>query len=302
MRDTSRPRIGFIGAGVVGTALAVALADADYPVAAVHSRDLARRDELVRSLPAARSASTRQEVAELCDLVFLTVSDDALADVAASIRWPRGVAAITTHGAASLDVLRAVQDQGASVGVFHPLKSFATATQSRRFAAGTAVRIDASNEALRDTLTRMAEALGGRPLFVAGDPTLYHAGAVLASNALVTLMDLAAELWTHVGIPKDEAVRALLPLVRGTVDNLDRVGSPRALTGPIARGDAGTLARHLETLGRIAPATLPVYKELARRTIPVALAKGTLAAEAAERLLRLLDATEEGGSCARDDR
>lgn len=293
MTDPRRPILGFVGAGVVGSALSAALSGAGYVVARVHSRNAVRLDALVASLPDARAAQTRQEVADACDIVFLTVSDDALRDVVASIHWRARTAAVTTHGAAALDALESARRGGAAVGIFHPLKSFASAAQGRQFAPGTTVRIDASTDDLRSVLTRMAEDLGGRPLAFSGDPSLYHAGAVLASNALVTLVDVAAELWGHLGIAKDEAVRALLPLVRGTVDNLDRLGTPRALTGPVARGDDGTLARHLEVLARVAPSTAPVYKELARRTIPVALAKGTIDAAAAARLLRVLEDPEE---------
>jgi predicted short-subunit dehydrogenase-like oxidoreductase (DUF2520 family) len=130
----------------------------------------------------------------------------------------------------------------------------------------------------------MAVALGGRPLALHGDRAVYHLSAAIASNYLVTLLDLAAGLWGELGLSKEEGLRALLPLVRGTVENLDRVGLPAALTGPIARGDVGTIERHLAVLDRVAPEARTMYKELARRTIPIALAKGRIDAAAARRL------------------
>ncbi|MCX6101238.1 MAG: DUF2520 domain-containing protein, partial [Candidatus Bipolaricaulota bacterium] len=119
-------------------------------------------------------------------------------------------------------------------------------------------------------------------------PTLYHVSAVLASNYLVTLLDLASALWPELGATREEGLRALLPLVRGTIENVDRLGIPAALTGPIARGDAGTVAHHLEVLGELAPHVVPVYKELALHTVSVALAKGTIDRDRARLLTETL--------------
>jgi predicted short-subunit dehydrogenase-like oxidoreductase (DUF2520 family) len=123
----------------------------------------------------------------------------------------------------------------------------------------------------------MASALGGRWIKLqADDKAAYHAAAVFASNYLVTLVKMATDLWQTFSIPADQATLALLPLIRGTLHNIETIGIPDCLTGPIARGDAGTVAKHLKTLQEKAPALLFPYKELGRQTIPVALAKGKI--------------------------
>ena len=161
---------------------------------------------------------------------------------------------------------------------------------------GSAFRVEASSDELRRTLEEMATAVGGRPFALGADPTLYHVSAVLASNYLVTLLDLASTLWTELGASREDGLRSLLPLVRGTIENIERLGTPAALTGPIARGDAGTVAHHIDVLRRLAPHVVPVYKELALRTVSVALAKGTIGDDDARRLTRALSG-EGGAEC-----
>jgi predicted short-subunit dehydrogenase-like oxidoreductase (DUF2520 family) len=291
-----RPRLGFIGAGVVGTALAKAFARAGYPVVAVTSRSAERRIALADSLPDAHAVETAQEVADAVDLVFLTVPDDAIELVAVSIEWRPGQNAVHSSGVASTDILEAASAQGAAVGVLHPLQTFATASQAEANIPGSPFGIEASSEELLAILREMVESLGGTPLVLSGDKAIYHASAVVASNYLVALLDVASGLWEVLGLSRERGLKALLPLVRGTIENLESVGLPDALTGPIARGDVGTVERHLSALREVAPDVLPVYKELARRAIPIARAKGGLSEEAAGRLLAILDRTDRGGT------
>lgn len=290
-----RPRLGFVGAGVVGTALAKGLARAGYPVVAVTSRSPERRAALADAVPGTAGVETPQRVADAADVVLLTVPDDAIATVAASISWSSEHAAVHCSGAASIDLLGSASAQGAEVGVFHPLQTFASVAMAERNLSGSAFGIEASSDRLLDRLGEMARSLGGTPLKISGDKAIYHASAVVASNYLVTLLDVASSLWVAFGLSREEGLNALLPLVRGTIENLETVGLPTALTGPIARGDLGTVERHLVALRRVAPGLLPVYKELARRAIPVARAKGGLSEDAADRLQEILDRTHPGG-------
>ena len=117
---------------------------------------------------------------------------------------------------------------------------------------------------------------------------LYHAAAVVASNYLVTLMDLAFGLVEPAGIARSEALKAMAPLIHGTLANIEKVGIPEALTGPIARGDSQIVARHLEQIQDRAPGLLELYKTLGRHTVPIALAKKSLSTQAALELEKLL--------------
>ena len=289
------PTLGFVGTGVVGTALAEVFSERGYRVVAVFNRRRDRGEALVLRLSGTRFAASPQEVVDQADIVFLTVSDDAIVSVAEGIRWRPGNTAIHCNGAASIELLTTVQAQGAAVGALHPLQSFASVSQARKNLPGSAFAIDASSDEVARQLTKMVRSLGGVPLSVQGSRVLYHASAVIASNYLVTLLDMASGLWSYLGLSKEEGLRALLPLVRGTVENLETLGLPAALTGPIARGDIGTIIRHLEALRDVAPEMLPVYKELARRAAPIATRKGTLEPSAAQRLSEILN-EERGGN------
>ena len=286
----NRPHLGFVGAGVVGSTLAVGLSRAGYPVVAVSSRSSERRATLADRLPSATVVETPEAVVRDAALVFLTVPDDVIEPLAASMAWSSGHSVVHCSGAASLDPLEPARVQGAEVGVFHPLQTFARADRAEMILPGSAFGIEASSDDLHAVLAEMAQALGGTPLTVSGDKAIYHASAVIASNYLVTLLDAASGLWESLGIPQGEGLKALLPLVRGTIENLETIGLPDALTGPIARGDIGTVERHLHALARVAPNLIPMYKELARRAVPIALAKGTLDDASATRLLDRLEA------------
>jgi predicted short-subunit dehydrogenase-like oxidoreductase (DUF2520 family) len=132
----------------------------------------------------------------------------------------------------------------------------------------------------------MAQALGARPLTLPGGARpLYHASAALASNYLVTLISEAATLWQAFGLTREDGLHALLPLVQQTVANLKNLTPEEALTGPIARGDADTVCKHLQALP---DDTKALYRQLALATIPLAQRKGTLRGQAAQRMATTL--------------
>jgi predicted short-subunit dehydrogenase-like oxidoreductase (DUF2520 family) len=293
-------RIGFIGAGTVGTALAMGLAAAGYNVVAAGSRSEESARRLARRVVSQEVAVlSPQGVVDAADLVFLTVPDDAIERIASSLRWQGGKTAVHCSGAAPLSTLEAVAQAGARVGAFHPLQTFADADTAARALAGVTFAVEARDDDLRETLHQMAAGLGGRAVDIPSDRrALYHISGVLASNYLVTLLAEAAELWARFGYDRAEGLRALLPLVRGTVGNVETQGTPQALTGPIARGDVGTVAAHLAALREQSPETLSLYREMAARTLRIAREKGRLTGEAADQILALIDDGEprQGGS------
>ena len=303
----TRLRLGFIGTGTVGSALARALARAGYPVTALFNRTAEKAARLAASIEGACAFDSAQGVVDACDLVFLTVSDDSIEALCGSLSRPcgRGIepscgsidsaskwAVVHCSGAASVDILRSARSQGAAVGVFHPLQTLARPEEAEDNLAGSAFGIEASAPELAATLSEIANALGGTPLAIAGEKAIYHASAVIASNYLVTLMDIAASLWSHLGLTREEGLRALLPLVRGTLTNLERIGLPTALTGPIARGDIGTLKKHLAALGDCDENLRLLYRTVGTRTVDLAVRKGTLTPDVAAELKRTLGESE----------
>ncbi|MBI2851075.1 MAG: DUF2520 domain-containing protein [Chloroflexi bacterium] len=281
-------RVGFIGAGTVGTALAIGLNARGYQVVAVSSRTKTSSDRLAKEIPGCQSMRMNQAVADSADLVFITTPDGVIPLVASEVRWRAGQCVVHCSGADSTATLEPARKLGARVGAFHPLQTFASVKQAIDNLPGSTFAIEAE-EPLLTTLKEMAEALGGHSIELkAGDKVIYHAAAVIACNYMVTLVKLATDLWQTFDIPREEATRALIPLLKGTLNNIENVGIPQCLTGPIARGDTGTIQKHLKALNEVAPAVLSTYRELGRQTIPVALAKGKISIQQAQELEEIL--------------
>jgi len=268
--------LGVIGAGIVGTSLAVRLSCKGYRIAAAASRSHSSALRLTQATGSGRIYETPQGVADNADFIFITTPDDAIPVVVNETRWHKGQYVVHCSGADSLDILEPARMVGAQVGSFHPLQTFASMQKAIDNLPGSTFALEAEGTLL-DILKEMAVALEGRWIKLGGgDKAAYHTAAVMTSNYLVTLVKLATDLWGTFGIPREEAVQALLPLLKGTVNNIENLGIPKALTGPIARGDIGTVQIHLKTLEETAPAIIPAYCELGLETIPVAAAKGKI--------------------------
>lgn len=290
MGAKSRLTIGFIGAGTTGTALAVRLSQQGYQVAGVSSRSLASAERLAgRVRNGCLVFNKAQEVASIAQLIFITTPDDIIPEVAAEVKWRDKQFVVHCSGAHSVDILEPARQEGANVGCFHPLQTFASVDQAVENIPGSTFAIEAE-EPLLAVLKEMAEALDGNWVILkAGDKVLYHVAAVFACNYLVTLVKLATDLWQTFNISPAQATKALMPLLRGTLSNIESIGLPGCLTGPIARGDLGTIERHLEALGQQAPALLDIYKALGQQTVPIALAKGRIDFKRGEELKALFN-------------
>jgi predicted short-subunit dehydrogenase-like oxidoreductase (DUF2520 family) len=281
-------KIGFIGTGTVGTALAVLLSQKGHEFIGASTRRPA--DKPGRIVSNLHLLDSNQEVADKADLTFITTPDDAIATVASQIKWRKGKSVVHCSGADSVDILEPARKAGAMVGGFHPLQTFAGVKQAIENLPGSTFALEAE-EPLLTTLKDMATALGGRWIRLKpGDKVAYHTAAVFASNYLVTLVKMSTDLWQTFDIPSDQAIRALLPLVRGTLNNIENIGIPQCLTGPIARGDTGTVNKHLKMLKDKAPSLLSPYKELGRQTVPIARSKGRINDKQARKLATILEA------------
>jgi predicted short-subunit dehydrogenase-like oxidoreductase (DUF2520 family) len=288
-------KLGFIGAGTVGTALAVLLNRKGYSVAAVYDINSTAADRFKASLKACEILTSSQQIADAADLIFITTFDDAIERVANQVKWAKGKSVVHCSGADSTDILENARKVGANVGGFHPLQTFAGLQQAIENIPGSTFAIEAE-EPLCTTLKDMAKALGGTCIQLKpNDKVAYHAAAVFASNYLVTLVKMSADLWRTFAIPTDQAIKALLPLMRGTLHNIETIGLPQCLTGPIARGDTGTIQKHLDDIADKTPSLLGPYKELGLQTIPIALAKGKIDKTQANAMETLIKNTHTRG-------
>ena len=285
--QTEKLKLGFVGAGRVGTGLATGFAQAGVEVLAVASRSVASAQAFAKRVPGARVCAP-QEVADRVDLVFLTVPDDAIEAVASRIKWRAGSACVHCSGAAELDTLKKPAADGALAGGFHPLHMFGEKGESPGALAGCSIVL-AGPDALVEKLERLARVLGAKPLRLPeGGRALYHAAANFSGAFVIALIQETIALWGKLGIAETDALAALLPLLRGTADNVEKLGAAGGLGSAIARGDVGTIRRHLDVLAKEAPGSLELYRILSLRTIPLALAKGTLKPETAKEITVLL--------------
>jgi len=281
-------KLGFIGAGPVGTTFGVRLSEQGYAVVAVADISPAAAERFARLVPGCRVFKSGQELADAVDTVFITTADDFIPRVSAELKWRPDQMAVHCSGASTVQALEAARQQGARVGSIHPCQTFAGIEQAIANLPGSTFAIEAE-EPLRTTLTEMAQALKGDIVYLTSeDKVLYHAAAAIACNYFTTIVKLATDLWRNFGKTPADAIKAYMPLLRGTLANIETVGFPKCLTGPIARGDVATIHRHLAAIEKYAPELLPLYKELGEFTIPIGRDKGSLAADRAEELHTLL--------------
>ena len=246
-------------------------------------------------------------------IVFLAVPDDAVRATALrlarrSLAIPETVSFAHVSGALGLDPLRSLRLHHA-VGSFHPLQSFPTRRPPTAF-RGITVAVDASAPGLLRRLSTLARGLGARPVRVSDeDRILYHSSAVFASNYVDVVVHEAVVLLRAAGWSEKEAIRGLLPLAEGALDNIRRRGVVGALTGPIRRGDVATVRRHRAALGELdraarassrpAPPVEDVYRMLGSIALDVARRAG-LDPGAARRIHRAL--TEKAAATRRSSR
>ncbi|MGB9886931.1 MAG: Rossmann-like and DUF2520 domain-containing protein [Moorellales bacterium] len=282
----TKPRVGIVGAGRVGGAIGLLLRDKGYPLCGVKNRtptSTARAAELLGTVGFERA----EELSRQAEVLFITVRDEAIGPVAEEIATaggfhPRQVV-IHTSGSQPAAVLAPAREAGARVLSLHPLQSCPTPEQGRQNLPQAVFSAEGDPEAYPVAEAIVAD-IGARLFHI--DPAakpLYHAAACVASNYLVTLLDLAQRLLTEAGLPKEMFPDAVYPLIRGTLENIAKLGIPEALTGPISRGDAGTVREHLRAMEGKLPDLLPLYGLLGWYTVKLAVRKGTIGpAEAAE--------------------
>jgi len=282
------PLIGIIGAGAVGTALGAALHRAGWPVVAVGSRDDARRERFRSLVPTVRAFVEAAPVLDEAELIILAVPDDAIGELAGELRLYGGQALVHTSGVLGAEVLEPARAAGTQIGAFHPLVAFADTERAIASLHGATVAIEGEDE-LAGLLSDMAAALGATAVRLApGSKAAYHAAAVLSAGGFVALLDAIAELGAAAGLDEQGSLAIYGGLIEQTLGNAKALGIRAALTGPMTRGDVGTLARHLEALARLAPDVLPLYRAAAEREIALAESRGSLAPYAAEMMRRLL--------------
>lgn len=280
-----------VGAGAVGTVLARRLVACDATVDAVVSRRASAARRVADRVGARIASDDVGDLPETASVVFVCVPDDAIADVAralaqTSLDWS-GTVVAHTSGARPARALSPLDDAGAALLSFHPMQTFTPNTPSDAF-EGIVVGVEGDAEAVTFG-TSLAQRLGARPVTLTQDgKTLYHCAASLASNGLVALMAVVREVLAAGEVDAPDATTLVQPLVEQTWANLTEASPEAVLTGPVARGDQGTVEAHLDALRHAAPHLTPVYAALATEMTRVAIRSGDLPTHRAEAVLEAL--------------
>ncbi len=290
-----KPKITVVGAGKVGSALAFLLNRRGYPVAGVASRSISSAKRVATELNV-KATDKPEEVTIGADVVFITTPDRKISQVTAEIAeragFSTGQVDFHTSGAHSADEVGAARRCGALVASLHPLQSFADVKMAMENLPGSYFALEGDREAL-PLAEQIVKDLEGKSFFIAAeDKPLYHAAACIASNYLVSLMHLATGFYGRFGLTREEAFSALLPLVKGTINNISQVGPVSALTGPVSRGDGSTLEDHLEVLKDVGKPELDLYRKLGLYTVEVALEKGSISAGQGKKIREILKGAE----------
>jgi predicted short-subunit dehydrogenase-like oxidoreductase (DUF2520 family) len=286
-------RIGVVGAGRVGAVLAAALRDAGHEVVATAGESDASRRRIADLLPGVPVLKPTA-VARACDLLLLTVPDDMLPNVvstlAASGAIREGQLVVHTSGRHGLAVLTPAAAVGARTVALHPAMTFTGTAVDLPRLVGCVFGVTAG-EGEQPLAERLVADLGGRTSWVPEERrALYHAGLAHGANHLVTLVAQAVELLSasYADGDHDRSAETLRPLLQAALDNALEQGDA-ALTGPIVRGDVGTVRDHLAEVGRNAPDTLPSYVAMARATLDRVVTDGRVLPIRAAAIRRVLD-------------
>ncbi|GAA4228091.1 putative short-subunit dehydrogenase-like oxidoreductase (DUF2520 family) [Streptosporangium album] len=283
----ARLAVGIVGAGRVGSALGAALARAGHRIVAASGVSDSSRERAAERL--GLTPTRPEDVVAASDLVLLTVPDDALPDLVSGLVGTgaglRGKLVAHTSGAYGLGVLNPAIKAGALPLALHPVMTFTGKDDDLRRLVGISYGVTAPDQ-LRPVAEALVIEMEGEPVWIADeDRPLYHAALANAANHMVTLVAESSELLEKIGV--EQPGRMLGPLLGAALDNVLRLGIA-GLTGPVVRGDAGTVRKHVDALILAAPEAADAYVALARLTADRALAAGLLKPEAAERLLDAL--------------
>jgi predicted short-subunit dehydrogenase-like oxidoreductase (DUF2520 family) len=286
-------RFVIIGAGRVGTAVAHLLESRGEKVAAVASRS---PESLERARRYVRAELFTQDVVKAGksgNVILVTTPDDLIEDTCLALSsggaLKKGDRVVHMSGALGLDILSSAEERGAKTACIHPLQTFADVKGAIKRLPGSVFAVTARDREMSRWAEELVRKLGGEPVPLAEEhKVLYHIGAVVACNLLVALEHAAELAYQEIGMEESRALKALMPLIEGTVENLKRLGTGGALTGPVARGDIGVLRRHLEFLEKEERKNLlRVYVALSLYALDLAEANlSRTRSEEIERLLR----------------
>ena len=291
IEDTIRESILVVGAGRVGTSLVRSLLGAGLEVAGLVSRD----PKAVEARPHGVRIFGYDDIASIdFDVIILAVPDDVISAVAArvadAVQTGRTLTAVHTSGATPASALSTLQQNGASILSLHPIVSFPPVDSTADTITNAHVSLQGDDAAI-DWGARLARRLGAHPFVVTvHQKQMLHAAVTFSANYSVTLMEMAFRLIEESGVEGADTRGLLTELHRSVIRNLEATTPGQALTGPVVRGDDGTISTHLHLLDGLAPEVATLYRSLGSATAGLALKAGRIDPPVKQRLEEALAA------------
>ncbi len=279
-----------VGMGMVGTAIGSLLKKAGHEIISIYDKSPVA---LKKAKPyiAGKTFRNFQEAINNADCILITTPDDVISSTCGEIARScviKGKFVFHMSGAGGLDLLEAAKNAGAYVASIHPLQSFSSVDNAIANIPKSYFGITA-NEKAKTPAKNIVRDLGGIPFFISDkQKPLYHAAACLASNYLVCLLNTVEFIYQTIGINEKDAKKAYLPLVYGSLKNIERSGSVQSLTGPIARGDISTIKKHIAAINKTMPQYSFLYSSLGVIAAKMAQQKGSLNTRQAKIINELL--------------
>ncbi len=300
MAEAAKGKIGIVGVGKVGAAVGVLLKKHGYEITFISSTN---KDKLERASAELGGVKTIDNPIDGkdesivksfhdADIIFITTPDrvigDAVAEIVEGGCLRPGQIVLHMSGSLTSDVLAVAGESGALTASLHPLQSFADFTQAVKNIPGSIFCLEGDEDAM-PPLKKIIKLLDGIELSIPKEEKpLYHAGAVVASNYLVSLVWAAVQMYVAIGMKEEDAINALMPLIEGTLNNIKKLGTPKALTGPIARGDCETVSDHIETMKVKIPHLMEFYRVMGMLTVDAAEKNRSTTEELLKRLREIL--------------
>lgn len=303
MKKSTPIRLCIIGAGRLGATMCRAFSegeDSNIKLAAVSSRT---QESLTRAKKAMGEKSAgvlftkkNREAALRADCILICTPDDIIKKVCdeifKDIKGSNAVKYCVVHfsGSKTLDVVKTAGDAGAGTASIHPLKSFASIDEAIKTLPGTVYGVTYSDKRSKGIAEKLVGHLGGETISIDDKKKpLYHAAACVASNYMVTLLNYAASLHQKIGIKPEDSLKGLINLSEGTLENIKKIGTKKSLTGPIARGDTGTIKEHMGGFNKLLTEEEKlIYKVMGRETAKIAYQNKWIKSETLEKLKEIL--------------
>ena len=273
--ENNNAKIGFIGAGKICRTLAHNLNSAGFNIHGVHSLKESSSQNICKLISdECKAYKTPQDLVDNCDLIFITTPDDSIQTVTESIKWRGDMGVVHCSGAGTSFWLDKARSDGASVASYHPLQTFSDNNSEIPLKnVYFAIEGDLS---LTEYLKNVTDKLGGFSISIATEhKLLYHVSAFMACGLVATVIGKAVDIWKSIGYSEKQALDVLTPLIERTIHNISQNGVTNSLTGPISRGDIGTIKGHIDSLKKYNPSLLSTYCQLSLENISIELERKT---------------------------